>query len=649
MACRYTFQGKTYEAWEFDDLLRKLPAAQLLPFAKPYEKQVPDAPFIGKTDGWLNLALKRVVGLAVDEGYDGVAFVTGKQAADRFNIGNVVDGITWTESNEGKFVGLALNSGVPVFLTVDAAGVVRKAKGGLSDALEKGLDQVVGKGLADRIMSEPSGDLEGEAMRIGDDGMVAFYDQIVPNAVKALTRKLGGGGVETIDLLKDSMKTYDSALMRGDLERMGESGFLTKYASYQPGFAITDAMREKLSGGIPMFSRRHAEAAERSGFDTSKVWYHGTTAKAFRSFKPGKGGVDELGSGIYFTGDPGVAQAWAGRHLDQGGRLIPAYIRKGDLFDSSKPVDYEALARRIKERNPVTDIERRAKVIAQTRQIAEWTEEEKSVFNAANVELWRSWLMESDEDLAAQIRRGSLNTWLARAGYVGRVNQNSQIKDQVVVFRPQDIRAPWAKFSTKRADSPDFLASMRMTERAEFADWSDGLPLIENEGDYGGGPAVFVVYHGTTHGNITKFERTGSKEGFLGQGPYFTTSPEDASSNYAGEGPDLRTRIAEAADNVSRDMGDDPYFATQVLSKYFTDQEVEMELNDETFDDAMSEHGGDAAEHWARSQLKGDNEGLVMQTFVKVSNPLDTVNGELTYELIEDENGDVIDETGSLV
>ena len=643
MACRYTFQGKTYEAWEFDDLLRKMPAAQLLPFAKPYEKPVPDAPFIGKTDGWLNLALKRVVGLAVDEGYDGVAFVNGKQAADRFNIGNVVDNITWTEVDGGKFIGLSLSSGVPVFLTIDAAGVVRKAKGGLSEALEKSLDQVVGKGLADRIMSEPSGDLEGEAMRIGDDGMVAFYDQIVPSAVKALTRKLGGGEVVAMGF-REKTENYADPDTGEELPSGGDDMDLA-----QKGFAITDAMREKLSGGVPMFSRRHAEAAERAGFDTSKVWYHGTTAKAFRSFKPGKGGVDELGAGIYFTGDPGVAQAWAGRHLDQGGRLIPAYIRKGDIFDSSKPVDYEALARRIKERNPVTDIERRAKIIAETRPITEWTEEEKSVFNAANAEPWRSWLMESDKDMAAQIRRGGLNAWLSRAGYVGRVNQNSQIKDQVVVFRPQDIRAPWAKFSTKRADSPDFLASMRMTERTEFADWSDGLPLIENEGDYGGGPAVFVAYHGTTHGDITKFERTGNKEGFLGQGPYFTSSPDDASSNYAGEGPDLRTRISEAADNVSRDMDDDPHFATQVLSKYFTDQEVEMELNDETFDDAMSEHGGDAAEHWARSQLKGDNEGLVMQAFVKVSNPLDTVNGELTYELIEDENGDVIDEAGSLV
>jgi Large polyvalent protein associated domain 38/ADP-Ribosyltransferase in polyvalent proteins len=63
---------------QYDDLLRR---------EMEDEKNrglVPVAPFVGSTPGWLNLSLKRVITLAVEGGYDRVAFITGDQAHQRF-------------------------------------------------------------------------------------------------------------------------------------------------------------------------------------------------------------------------------------------------------------------------------------------------------------------------------------------------------------------------------------------------------------------------------------------------------------------------------------------------------------------------------------------------------------------------------------
>jgi hypothetical protein len=59
------------------------------------------------------------------------------------------------------------------------------------------------------------------------------------------------------------------------------------------------------------------------------------------------------------------------------------------------------------------------------------------------------------------------------------------------------------------------------------------------------------VYHGTTH-DFTKFGgKLHNPEGFMGSGHYFTSSPVDASINYARiESPDLSQRIAVKAEQI---------------------------------------------------------------------------------------------------
>ncbi len=215
---------------------------------------------------------------------------------------------------------------------------------------------------------------------------------------------------------------------------------------------------------------------EDAGFDGSKLWFHGTTAsRNFRSFKAGAGGVDELGSGIYFTSDASVAQAWAGR-MGEGGRIVPVVLRKGEMLDLSEPVDYIALARRIRGRYPDVDVHREAALIRAEKSVTEWSQLEQQVINRAGEEPWKDWLLEGDEDLATHIKAsrrrsgGRWTAWLDRAGYLGAFNRNSQVPGQIVVFDPRNIRSPWARFNPARSESPDLLHSVSRAAALDIAD-----------------------------------------------------------------------------------------------------------------------------------------------------------------------------------
>lgn len=68
--------------------------------------------------------------------------------------------------------------------------------------------------------------------------------------------------------------------------------------------------------------------AEAQGFDTSRVWYHGTQS-AFPSFRPQRGAY---GRGVYVTRDLAKADAYANKGVHsraEGANVIPVYLRRG--------------------------------------------------------------------------------------------------------------------------------------------------------------------------------------------------------------------------------------------------------------------------------------------------------------------------------
>jgi len=222
--------------------------------------KVPAAPFVGKTDAWVSLALKRIVKMAVDGGYDKVAFVTGEQSADRYDLSKQISKVRYEDNSTGG-VGRARMDGAPgsgQLYAYDIDGNL-KIERRLQDPINE-LPDLIGKDLAEKLLNaapnerRSSGgfgvrqrELSGLDLKVGGEGMKAFYDRIVPAVAKDVLRKLGGGAMETVDM---------------DVRKLPSVPLVDGMPAEAPGFAITDAMKAKASTGVPLFQGDKAPRAQ---------------------------------------------------------------------------------------------------------------------------------------------------------------------------------------------------------------------------------------------------------------------------------------------------------------------------------------------------------------------------------------------------
>jgi hypothetical protein len=167
--------------------------------------------------------------MAVDGGYDKLAFVNGEQAAEMFDLSKHISEIEYRKIDadqytltvydpENNFVYRTMNSPAR-----DIAEVIGK------DLTEK---IVNGEGTLDKITNRTT--LSGLDLKVGGEGMVGFYDGIVPNILRKLAKKFGGTvAVEPIRI--ESNNT----------------------APEQLTLTITDDLRKQVEGvGLPLFSRK---------------------------------------------------------------------------------------------------------------------------------------------------------------------------------------------------------------------------------------------------------------------------------------------------------------------------------------------------------------------------------------------------------
>jgi hypothetical protein len=225
------------------------------------------------------------------------------------------------------------------------------------------------------------------------------------------------------------------------------------------------------------------------------------------------------------------------------------------------------------------------------------------------------------------------------------------------VFKENQIKSAVGNVGTFNEKNPNIRYSLKSPDidSANFKKWSKNAPIIPSDdtSEYKGGPAVFQAYHGTTHTGISTFKvDVGNKEGFLGQGPYFSTSIDDVNANYAGVGPDLTARIGREEENISEAFNDDPWNATGILEDYFQSEGIDIEVTDENIDELKDEYGEKAVSHAAIKAVKGDSEGVVIPSYVRLLNPFDMRSKggtEFNIDLKEDEDGNVIEESGTAI
>lgn len=195
---------------------------------------VPDAP-LKQTDEWAMLAFKRMARWAVDNGFDTIAWTTGEQAAEVFDLSKQVDSIDWLKNSRGYAI------------AADKGGRTVIEKSGMS---EDDLASTVGKEVAEKIVSSGKdfGKLSGLDLKVGGEGMRGFYDKILPAAVgkwaKKFGAKVGATDIKTTDMPWSEYEKYAV-----------DHPYRMKNAPRVHSIDITPQMRAAVAEGQPLFAK----------------------------------------------------------------------------------------------------------------------------------------------------------------------------------------------------------------------------------------------------------------------------------------------------------------------------------------------------------------------------------------------------------
>ena len=162
---------------------------------------VPDAPF---AKNWHELAMKRMLKLAAEEGYDKIAWTKGEQQAERYNIGESVKNIEVNAVTDAE-TGEVLENEYDVYTRSNSngGGFITEATGRMNT---EQIHEIFGKDLGGRIIeggrTQSNTIIEGDDLRIGGEGMKGFYDKMLPSFMNKYGKKWGTkvGEVELPDV-----------------------------------------------------------------------------------------------------------------------------------------------------------------------------------------------------------------------------------------------------------------------------------------------------------------------------------------------------------------------------------------------------------------------------------------------------------------
>jgi hypothetical protein len=229
---------------------------------------VPDAPF---KKNWHELAMKRLLNYAADNGYDSIAITPGAEQAKRYDLSKQINTISWNKQNNGLY-GIEADA-------VNGRPIIKK---GLT---EQELEDTVGKEIASKIVngagqfaSDPlfdsgkltRGRLENLDLQVGGEGMKGFYDQMLPAYLNQYGKKYGAevGAIPLNTPKNEPWNIEDAAKFHGmtgteyldnpnrpELEKQ----FLqerNKATTQLHHFPITPEMREEIANkGFPLYQK----------------------------------------------------------------------------------------------------------------------------------------------------------------------------------------------------------------------------------------------------------------------------------------------------------------------------------------------------------------------------------------------------------
>jgi len=216
------------------------------------DNAVPDAPF---KDTWYQLALKRVLKHAADNGYERVGLTTGRQQAERFDLSKQVDEITVPMVNEDgtRSVRIDPTEGTSIKLMVDKDGIVTGYGAGSTQFSGKKLNDVVGKEMSEKIMqAERMTTFSGGDLQVGGEGMKKYYDEIYPKFLDKYGKKWNARVGET--QIKVGKDVVDQGMMAPGIGFIGETTVKAAPSETIRYIDITPEMKGAVSKGQPLFA-----------------------------------------------------------------------------------------------------------------------------------------------------------------------------------------------------------------------------------------------------------------------------------------------------------------------------------------------------------------------------------------------------------
>lgn len=224
---------------------------------------VPDAPF---RDSWDALAMKRMLRLAAEEGYDKIAWTSGQMQSDRYNLTKVLGDFYYKPNGDGTYkVSAALNqrrTGYTDYsdlnydsLTVDRIGEIFGKEIAVKVSEGKGRKGYSHNNESDWIT------FSGRDLKMANEGMRYFYDQKLVNWMNKYGKKWG---VQVADLTllglenKEGWHSVDVTPEMKESVMEGQPMFRATEVSGNPSLIAVHNLNEKNLldafdlGGFPM-------------------------------------------------------------------------------------------------------------------------------------------------------------------------------------------------------------------------------------------------------------------------------------------------------------------------------------------------------------------------------------------------------------
>jgi hypothetical protein len=160
----------------------------------------PSGPFVGSTQSWTDLGLKRALTEAARGNYDGMIWTPGQDQADRYGLEKHFSSLVLHDNDSG---GIGRPQMEGPFRAGNLTGYDPNGREIVNQWVnEDQLRAHVGDEIANRLLAtQPTAarfagigvrqrSLSGLDLRTGGEGMKGYYDNILPNRLKALTKKL---------------------------------------------------------------------------------------------------------------------------------------------------------------------------------------------------------------------------------------------------------------------------------------------------------------------------------------------------------------------------------------------------------------------------------------------------------------------------